>query len=148
MLDVPHVKLSKDKPARLTLTLWGTLAAGEPDPTSRIFARLFKGQEPTYLAELRAAFRRAAKDDRVSQLAVDLGTLQGSMTDYAELHRIIREFRASGKKVTTLLTQGDDWSFYVASAGDRIILNPASPLELMGPGFHRSEEHTSELQSH
>ena len=33
--------------------------------------------------EAKAAFRRAAKDARVSQLAVDLGTLQGSMTDYA-----------------------------------------------------------------
>lgn len=136
MLEAPDLKISRDKPARLTLSLWGSLAAGEPDPTSRLFTRLFRGKEPVYLPEVRAAMRRAAKDDRVSQLSLNIGYLGGSMTDFTELHRIITEFRASGKKVSAVLTQGDDWTYYVASAANTVVLNPASPLELMGPAFH------------
>ena len=134
--ETPALAITAAKPGRLRLSLTGKIAEQEPGFSEQLVARFFQIARPLYLPELRATLREAASDKRVSGLAVDIGALHGSQADYAELRRILADFRASGNKpVDVALSEAEDWNYYIATAGDRLILEPASPVSIPGPTF-------------
>ena len=49
-----------------------------------------------------------------------------------ELRDAVLDFRKSGKRVVAFLEYGGDREYYLASAADRCILLPTSPLDLSG----------------
>ncbi len=128
-------KLKKDHPARLTLELTGKVSESEPDFTQRIVGKFFGGEHEIYLPELRTALRKAALDDRVTGLFLNVGMMAASPADFAELHRILDDFRDSKKPIDVVVTDAEDWNYYIASAGTKLVLNPASPVILAGPSF-------------
>lgn len=77
--------------------------------------------------------RRAKTDSRITALIVTPSNL-GS-PNWAKLQDVrdaIVDFRRSGKKATAFLEYGGDREYFLATACDRIVLLPTSPLDLRG----------------
>ncbi len=125
--------ITVDAGTELTLDLAGPIEEGEPGYSDTIIARLFGGDRSLFMSQLRAAMRRATKDERIKGLTLDLTRAGGSMTSLTELRRTLVDFAASGKTVTAMLHSGDENNYYLASAATRIVLNPASGVEIFGP---------------
>lgn len=135
--EAPKAKVdfSAEHPARLKLGLHGLLVEKEPDISDRFLSRLFGDDTSLYLPDIRSALRRAATDERVARLEIEIGSLTGSLAELTELRRMLVEFRDGGKPLHAVLVEGSDWNYYVASAAGQVILNPASSLVIPGPTF-------------
>lgn len=120
----------------LELVLNGKVAEREPGFESAIFRKFMGGDRAVYLPELRAALKRAATDSRIAGVNVRFGHLQAAPADYTELRRLLTDFRAAGKRIEVQLDEVDDWTYYVASTADRLVLTPAGSASLNGPSFH------------
>jgi protease-4 len=135
-LDLPKVSLSKEKPSVLWLELSGKVTEVEPSFTDLIMSRLIGGEEEIYLPTVRKALSKAAKDDRIKEFAINIMPVRATPAEYAALRKAILEFReTSGKPVLVYMADVSDWTYYVATAGTKIILNPAGELSLPGPTF-------------
>lgn len=137
-IEAPKTKLdySSERPARLQLGLHGPVVEKQPGMTERFFERLFGEEAAIYLPELRKTLKQAANDPGIARLELEIANLRGSWADFAELRRLLVEFRDKGKSLTAILVDGSDWNYYVASAAEHIVLNPASSLMIPGPVFN------------
>ncbi|MBM4253177.1 MAG: signal peptide peptidase SppA [Deltaproteobacteria bacterium] len=135
-LDLPKVSLSKDKPSVLWLELSGRVTEVEPSFSELVMSRLLGGEDEIYLPTIRKALTKAAKDDRIKEFAINIMPVRATPAEYAALRKAIAQFReTSGKPVQVYLADVSDWTYYVASAGTKITLNPAGELSLPGPTF-------------
>lgn len=78
------------------------------------------------------AINRASDDDRVEALLVVPTGAPRLWAKTQELRDAIVAFRASGKPAVAYLEYGGDREYYLASACDRVVLMPGSPLDLKG----------------
>jgi len=103
-----------------------------PDPVS---AFLF-GSQAISLHDLWLNLKKARNDDRICCLLIRLGPLSCDWGKVNELREFIKDFRTSGKKVYFYLEElpDADREYYLASAGDKIILHPLGWLGLNGVG--------------
>jgi protease IV len=117
-------------PARAILVLQvGDALRAAP---SGALERLFFGEGDPALPDLYTALTCASADPRVEGLVLDLRGGALGLADARELRRLLAEFRKERKQV---IAYADDLSFrawYVASACDKIVLNPAGYLRLTG----------------
>ena len=72
-----YPEYSVDKPARLRLSLHGPLVEKEPAVMDQLYSRLFGGEQPIYLPDIRKALKIAAADARVARLEIEIGSLSG-----------------------------------------------------------------------
>ena len=83
--------------------------------------------------ELVASLDKARRDPRVASLLL---RPSGLATPYwagvQELRDAVLRFRESGKPVTAFLEYGGEREYYLATAADRVLLVPTSPLDLTG----------------
>ena len=84
------------------------------------------------LWELERTFERIADDSRVRGVVLMLRGLQMSAADLQTLRDSIHRLRGRGKRIVTYAQDLDLASYYLASATDEIILQPASTLAPMG----------------
>lgn len=75
---------------------------------------------------------RAKKDKTVDGIILKLGTLGYSMGELQEIRDDIISFRESGKKVICYMELAGNKEYYLATACDKILLNPAGYLSLNG----------------
>ena len=135
-VDLPKSNLSKEKPSVLWLELAGRVTEVEPSFADMVMSRLLGGEEEVYLPSVRKALTKAAKDERIKEFAINMMPLRATPADFAALRKAIMEFRqTSGKPVHVYMADVSDWTYYVASAGTKITLNPAGELNLPGPNF-------------
>lgn len=81
------------------------------------------------------AIRKAAGDERVSGLYItDPGTAGLSWGSLKELRDAVSEFASTGKPVVSYATAYSQGGYYVASAGNRILLHPAGMVDFRGFG--------------
>ncbi len=123
----PHVP----KKSVLTLTIGSTLPARPSDGLQQFFA----GRATPSLYNLYTTLQQAAADDRIQGLCL---TLQSGSLDFAqacEARRLITQFRSSGKKVIAYSSDLSLRAWYVATACDRIVLNPYGSVRLTGLGL-------------
>ena len=96
-----------------------------------------------YVLEMKAAelargrmqdspLQRAKKDKTVDGIVLKLGVGGYSMGKVQEMRDAILDFRASGKKVLCYMELVGNRGYYLASACDSILLNPAGYLSLTG----------------
>lgn len=140
----------------LGTTAYGTLVRdsdGDTRATGGTFvARLSPKQVPSLLPEYKrierldlkggigqrrltsivAYLRRVAEDDQVVGLFVNI---DGALGGWATLHEIRNELvrvRSAGKKVFAFMVQANTREYYVASAANKIYVDPAGGLRLQG----------------
>jgi len=95
------------------------------------FAALAGGDVPV-MHEITAALSRAARDDRVTGLFLEIAAAPSDWADVEELREAIARFAAAGKPVTAWLSFAGSGEYALALAADRIVLAPEG--NLMVPG--------------
>ena len=87
----------------------------------------------TTLRALIEDLQKAKRDPRITNvLLLPSGLDSPFWGKVQELRSAIVDFRRSGKKVMAFLEYGGDREYYLASAADRVVLLPTSPLDLTG----------------
>ncbi|MBI5507414.1 MAG: S49 family peptidase [Deltaproteobacteria bacterium] len=104
----------------------------EPD----LFSML-KTDKPVSLATVTDSVRRAAHDDRVVGLILDVRAPEVGMTDVQAIAQAMETFRAAGKwNVGFLETAGEfdrgDAAYGLATAADTVVLSPPGDVNLVG----------------
>ncbi len=116
----------------LHIELGGVLAERtSPDPFAEIFAT---GQRPTSLTEVRNNLRKAAADDRISGVWLDMNALSAPWSRLHELHSELERFKESGKFI---YASTDDLgftqqSYYLATVADSIFSPPLTFFQFEG----------------
>ncbi|HEY9899454.1 MAG TPA: signal peptide peptidase SppA [Pantanalinema sp.] len=78
------------------------------------------------------ALSEAQADPAIGALIVKVGRVGGGWATLEELRAGITRFKESGKPVWAYLEDADFRTYYLASAADRVFLNPMGTLELAG----------------
>jgi len=133
----PGKAISKDtkKPFSLWVHLDSGIIEHEPRMGEAFFRQLFSREEGIYLPNIRSALRNAADDKLVKGVQVVIDGLSGSPADIEELRNILSDFKASGKPLISWVAHMDNSALLVASASDKIHLNPVAEISLPGPSF-------------
>ena len=91
------------------------------------------GREASTVRGFTESLRKAKRDPRVTGVLLLPSTLElPYWAKVQELRDAILDFRESGKAVVAFLEYGGDREYYLASAADRVLLLPTSPLDLAG----------------
>ncbi len=89
-------------------------------------------QFPLLLTETTAEIRRAATDERVASLYLEVRDIGVGWAGAAELRSAIAEFSASGKPCYAWADGYDNKSYYVASACTELYMSPAGVMLVNG----------------
>ncbi|MBM4372948.1 MAG: S49 family peptidase, partial [Deltaproteobacteria bacterium] len=92
---------------------------------------LFRAPSPSLL-DLRLRLAELARDRYVSGVLLKITGAPGSFSQAQELAASIDHMRARGKRVHVYLEEAGNRSVFVAAHGDRVILNPATLLNMLG----------------
>lgn len=84
------------------------------------------------LTAILAEMRRIERDEKVRGVFLQLDNLGGGWASLQELRAGIAKIRAHGKKVFTYIVAGSTKDYYLAAAGDRIYLDAAGGLRILG----------------
>ena len=95
-------------------------------------ARLGGGSGATGLVELKEAIARAATDDAIKGILLNLDVVQGGMASLEEVRTALLAFKKSGKFVVAYHETASEKSFYLSSVADEIYLHPQGLLEFNG----------------
>ena len=129
-LALGSVAPSVSKDSVLHIPLSGSIVErAEENPIDFLMGR---SEKQLTVSDILDALKVAAENKRVEGVYLDCGLLQ---TDYAiaeEIHAAVKAFKESGKFV---VAYGDSYSqaaYYVASAADKVYLNPVGLLDWHG----------------
>ncbi len=87
------------------------------------------------LTEFIAVLNKAKTDKRIKAIMLNFSLLQADgMATAQELREVLQDFRQSGKKIYAYGDLMDQKSYYIASASDKIMVNPAGEIMLAGMG--------------
>lgn len=119
----------------LTLDLNGTIVESET-PTSLDYTSLVSGsiEKPQTLNVIVEGLKEGAVNSDIDALYLKCGAAAASPATFNAIRDAVAEFRKSGKKV---YAYGDAYTlgtYYVASAADKIYLNPYGQLAIQGLG--------------
>ncbi len=119
--------------AYLEVALGG--AVEEVAPPS-LLAALLPVAKPLTVYDFWMNLRKAAVDGRVQAVLLRLSPLQCDWAKASELRDAVREFRRTGKKAYAYIEEAPDFDmeYYVATACDKIILQPVGWLGVKGIG--------------
>ena len=87
---------------------------------------------PRTIAALTIKLRAIAKDPGVKALVVTLDDVGGGWGTLDELRSEIARVRDSGKKVFAYMVNGSDHDYFVATAANKIFVDPAGGVRLLG----------------
>jgi protease-4 len=76
--------------------------------------------------------KKASKDSQVKGIYLDCGSYGGGMATAEEIRNAILLFRKSGKSVVAYSGLYSELGYYIASACDKVIINPRGFLEVDG----------------
>ncbi len=120
----PGFITSHQKTAEFTLDTG--LIAGRPTAVG-IFTRRVTAWD------IQRSIRRAAADQRIDSLLLKVEDPDLSWTEVQEIRDALAEFKQAGKKVVFHLRDADNLSYYLASSGDVIFLDPGGSFNVTGP---------------
>lgn len=119
--------------AYLEVNLSGSVV--EVAPPDLLTALLLR-PKPLTIYDIWMNLRKAAADSRVQAVLLRLGLLQCDWAKASEIRDAVLEFRRAGKKVYAYIEEAPDFDmeYYIATACDKIILQPIGWLGVNGIG--------------
>ena len=84
------------------------------------------------LIQLKQAIDHAASDPKIKGIYLDVSFFMGGYATAREIRQSLEEFKATGKWVIAYSEMMSESSYYIASAADKIFLNPEGDLEFNG----------------
>ncbi len=103
------------------------------DPFSN-FSSTFEFKQPLGLNDILKNLKKAAKDDKIEGIFIDIGNAPVSITILEELRNAILEFKDSGKWVISYSESYPQTAYYFASVADKVYLHPDGMIEFKGIG--------------
>jgi protease IV len=92
----------------------------------------FFGAEPNSLSNLLLQLRKAKADKRVGAVLLDVGMVGGGWAKAEEIRDAVADFRKSGKPIYSYMEFGDDKSYFIATAAERVYVAPIGDLFING----------------
>ena len=134
--------------AATAISLGSLAAEDKPAPAKHLLKVSIKGSVPEQggsisllgppagasLRELCDSIRKAAGDEKVGALVLDLGNAAVGTAQAQALRRELISFRKSGKKSFCHMSAATTAGYLLASACSDVSIHPAGGLELVGPG--------------
>ncbi len=102
------------------------------DPLDEIFSELTGQPAPTGLNQILANIKKAKNDSNIKGIYIESGLMSAGYATIEEIRNALLDFRNSGKFVYSFAPIYSQKSYYLASAGDKVFLNPAGILEFKG----------------
>lgn len=87
---------------------------------------------PIGLIQLKQAIDHAASDPKIKGIYLDVSFFMGGYATAREIRQSLEEFKATGKWVIAYSEMMSESSYYIASASDKVFLNPEGELEFNG----------------
>ena len=87
--------------------------------------------------EIFRVIERAASDDRVRGIILNIGSFSGSRDYLWELRSALEQFKKGGKKIIAFISYADMDTYLLASASDQIVMDELGTLSLMGYSMGR-----------
>ncbi len=112
----------------LTMRLSGRI----PEHIDGFSIQMLRSGPPPTVLELRNVFEKAAEDDRIRALTLDLRGLGAGWAKAQEIRWGIEKFKQAGKPVFAFLTTGSTIDYLVASAADEVYMSPEGMLDVKG----------------
>lgn len=92
-------------------------------------------QTNTGLDDILASLKNAAEDDHIKGVSLNLSSVSASPASLSAIRNAIVQFKKSGKFVyaySNFLSQG---AYYIASAADKVFINPKGEVDFRGLAF-------------
>ncbi len=106
-----------------------------PSPFARIpFAdrlHLPISDSPWSVSELRRVFETLSSDARIKGVVLEMGP-SADPSIFQSLYKLIRDFRATGKRIIAYAESFGPFQYYLASACDEIIMPPSAEWMVLG----------------
>jgi protease IV len=96
------------------------------------FSARFFGAETNSLSSLLLQMRKAKADKRVGAVLLDIGSLGAGWAKAEEIRDAVADLRKSGKPVYAYMEYGDDKSYFVSTAAERVYVAPIGDLFVNG----------------
>jgi len=90
------------------------------------------GKKPLKYYDYIDGIYRAADDDEINKLFINIGELKCGLGKVEELSEAIRYFRRQGKPAYAYLGTPNNLGYLLASSADRVVIPPISQLNLIG----------------
>ena len=121
--------------AVLVIDVSGQLRRWKAERRELPWQRFVFGVRDTWVSDLRRVLTLARDDARIKAVLLDMQKgLRGNMVDFGAARELLDAFVAdSDKELVAFLPRGDQYSYLLASAADRILVTPVTMLELPGP---------------
>lgn len=92
----------------------------------------FGGEAGLGLNQIIRSLENAAKDDRIKGIYLEMGMMQAGPATVEEIRDALISFRASGKPIIAYGNMASQMSYYLASAADKVYLNPLGSIDFSG----------------
>jgi len=92
----------------------------------------FKPEMAIGLNDILGNLKKAASDEKISGIFLDLSSIRSGISTLAEIRNGIKEFKKSGKFVVAYAEYYSQGSYYLASIADQVFMNPVGSLDFRG----------------
>ncbi len=117
----------------LKLVLSGDVAERNPNsPLDEFFLLTSNAEISIGLNEITSGFKLAGRDTKIKGVYLDCGNYLGGMAAAEEIRNAIIDFQKTGKMVIAYSGIYSELGYYIASACNKVILNPRGMLEFDG----------------
>lgn len=118
---------AEEKQRYIKIEIDGLLVENKPE--NRFLRPRFPGRTVTSLV---LEIQRYSQKADIDGLILDIKNPRGGIAKYQEIRRALLKFKLSGKRIIAYMDQAGNGEYYLASAADKIYLNPAGGLWLTG----------------
>jgi len=122
----------------LKMKLTGELLDKSPEANSfsdAVISFFKKDENQLYAFHMKSVLDRAKKDPQVLGLYLNLGTLQGSLSEFEQLRKLLSEFKDAGKRLEVWTPMLENKTYFLASLADKLHIAPEGEVEVPGPMF-------------
>ena len=102
------------------------------NPLDLIDLNNFKSKKQPGLNDIIKCLEKAANDQKVKGIYIDVSTIQGGMAMIEELRNALLKFKKSGKFIYAYAESYSQGAYYLASVADNLYLNPQGSIDLHG----------------
>ncbi len=102
------------------------------DPAREFLAQISGNNINLGINQLKEALKNAAKDNKIKGIYLDAGSYYGGVAHSEEVRNALLEFKKSKKWIIAYSENYSEQGYYIATAADKVYLNPKGSLEFDG----------------
>jgi protease-4 len=108
------------------------VAGSFPEERDESFWGQIQGGGETTVTELIFTLNRAAEDDRITAMVMDMRALATDWAKIDEIRTAVTEFQASGKTVVAYIDNAGTREYALACLADQVVVSPEASIMVLG----------------